>query len=334
MIRELNREQFEVIVFRLPGHEDGMARFIAESADACLMLTPALAAARTQISEQALDVLIYPDIGMEPFTYYLAHARLAPLQCVTWGHPLTTGIPTIDYFLSSRELEPEGSEEHYTERLARLPSLMNYYYRPEPARGDKSRADFGIDPRTHVYLCPQSLFKLHPDNDVVFERILERDPLGRIVLIEGKNSRWTELLRQRYHERMGAIAQRIQFVAFQPLPDFCRLLSVADVNLDPLHFGGGDTSYEAFAVGSPIVTMAGAFLRSRLTYAMYRAMGVMDCVAHDVEDYVAIAVRLGTDAEWRREVRAKIIQASGVLYENAVAVRELEQFLLAAAVSG
>ena len=74
-----------------------------------------------QVAATELDVLFYADIGMDPTTYFLAFSRLAPVQCVTWGHPVTTGIPNIDDYLSSDVFEAPGAEAHYTERLIRLP---------------------------------------------------------------------------------------------------------------------------------------------------------------------------------------------------------------------
>ncbi len=324
IIQKLDRERFEVFVFRGPGVDDPMARSIDQSADAAFRLSSQLAFAQAQIAEQALDVLYYPDIGMDSLTYYLAHARLAPVQCVTWGHPLTTGIATIDYFLSSHDLEPEGAETHYTETLVRLPQLTNYYFRPEPT---KTREDFGFNSSVHLYVCPQSLFKLHPDNDLVFRRILERDPLGRIVLLEAKLANWVELLKGRLRQSLGDLADRVGWVPRQSLVDFRQLLATADVLIDPLHFGGGDTSYEGFAVGAPIVTLPGQFLRSRITYALYRAMGLDDGIAADVDDFVARAVRLGTDRAWNEQVRSRILVANHAIYENLAAVHELETFL-------
>ncbi len=58
----------------------------------------ALSAMARCISDDALDVLIYPEVGMEPLIEQLAAMRLAPLQCALWGHPVTTGLPTIDVF--------------------------------------------------------------------------------------------------------------------------------------------------------------------------------------------------------------------------------------------
>ena len=327
LIQSLDRQRFEVVVFRFPRREDPMSLAIAAGADRTITLPPQLSAAREQIARERLDALFYTDVGMDSLPCYLAHARLAPVQCVTWGHPLTTGLPTIDYFISSQDLEPNDGDTHYTEKLVKLAHLANYYYRPEPSISRKSRQDLGLTEGDHLYLCPQSLFKLHPDDDNVFRQIVERDPLARIVLIEGQQPTWAGLLRERLSHTMGKASQRVQFVPRQPQPEFQRLLELADIILDPLHFGGGNTSYEAFSVGTPIVTLPGGYLRSRITYALYRWMEIEDCVAADVDDYVAKAVRLGTDSPWREQVRARILAEHHKLYENPAGIRELETFL-------
>ena len=51
------------------------------------------------ISKQTLDILIYTDLGMHSFPSLLAHSRLARYQLAWWGHPVTSGIDTIDYYL-------------------------------------------------------------------------------------------------------------------------------------------------------------------------------------------------------------------------------------------
>jgi predicted O-linked N-acetylglucosamine transferase (SPINDLY family) len=329
LIEHLNRAAFQVTVFRFPREEDAMSRRIAAAADECVTLAPRLAEAQSEIARRELDVLFYTDIGFDALTYYLAYARLAPVQCVTWGHPLTTGIPTLDYFVSSRDLDPPGAESHYTEKLARLGHLANYYFRPEVSP-TKTRRDFGLPGEAHLYASLQSLFKFHPDDDAVFAEILRRDPRGVLVLLEGNYPSWTELLRRRLRGSIPDDFERIVFVPQQTPADFSRLLAVVDVCLDPLHFGGGDTSYQSFAVGAPVVTLPGGFLRGRITYALYRAMGVDDPIARDVDDYVARAVRLGTDSAWRETVRAKILAANHKIFESLAGVRDLEAFLIQA----
>jgi len=66
---------------------------------------------------------VFTEVGMDAVTYTLAFSRMAPIQCTTWGHPLTTGSPAIDWFISSELMETAESDGHYTERLARLPNL-------------------------------------------------------------------------------------------------------------------------------------------------------------------------------------------------------------------
>src|SRR5262249_27561306 len=156
-------------------HEDAIGRFICARADQFIEVTNNLPTARAQIAAAGLDVLFYTDIGMDPLTYTLAFSRLAPVQCVTWGHPETTGLDTIDYFVSSKALAPAGSEEQYTETLVRLRTLPFFYYRPELPRPLRGREFFGLDAAAHLYACPQSIYKFHPEFDSLMAEILRRD---------------------------------------------------------------------------------------------------------------------------------------------------------------
>jgi predicted O-linked N-acetylglucosamine transferase (SPINDLY family) len=330
IIRNLSREVCRVILLRTPCPDHPVAGLIRDSADEVVTLAPSLRAARQEIAEQQLDVLFYTDIGMDPFTYFLAFARLAPVQCVTWGHPVTTGIPNIDYYLSSVDLEPPDAERHYTEKLVLLKSLPTHYYAPAFFPPAKTRRHFGLSEEDHLYMCPQAPFKLHPDYDVILRNILRADPQGRLFLIRSQNPEWTAQLLVRFRRTMPDVADRIQFLPHQGGQDYLHLLAVCDALLDTTHFGGGNTTYKALSVGAPIVTMPGKFARGRVTSACYRKMGITDCIATNEEDYVRIAVRLGTDPAWRQDIKARIVAARGALYEDADVLRELEEFFAAA----
>lgn len=96
--------------------------------------------------------------------------------------------------------------------------------------------------------------------------------------------------------------------------------------LDTYHYGGGSTSLQGLAVGTPIVTLPGNFQRGRHTYGYYKKMDYMECVASNPTEYIQLAVRLGTDADYRQHVRKQILERNVVLYENMHIVREIEQF--------
>jgi len=325
-IAHLDRREFFVTVFSVGHHSDAIAKFIQDAADQYVPLTTDVNLSRQAIAPAGLDVLFYTDIGMDQTTYSLAFSRLAPVQCVSWGHPDTTGLDTIDYFVSSELFESPAADEHYHERLVRLPSLPLYYYPPLVPESLSSRAALGLDESAHIYCCPQSIYKFHPDFDPILADILRRDPLGQVVLIRWMYPAPDEALRARWRQTMPDVVDRVRYVRRMSQPDFMSLLAASDVLLDPVRFGGGNTTAEAIAVGTPIVTLPYEFMRSRITAAFYRKMGLDELIASSPEQYVEQTVRLGTEAEYRQEWRERILASRDLLYEDLRAVRALEDF--------
>jgi len=326
LIDKLDRSRFEVVVIHsTPGKRDPMSQAIDQAADLAVRLPADLFAAREQIAALELDALFYPDIGMDPLTYYLAFSRLAPVQAVSWGHPVTTGIPNVDYFLSSRLVEPEDAQAHYSEKLVEFEHLPSYYLRPQPVK-NLGRAELGLPAETRLYVCPQSLFKFHPDFDAVLGELLRRDPEGTLVLISGSNTHWDVLLQQRFAQAFPDVADRVVFMHRMPNASFMAMLAVADAVLDPPFFGGGNTSYESFSVGAPIVTWPGPFMRGRVTSGCYQSMGFTDLIAHSNEEYISLAIRLAHDSEFHHYCKNEILQRSQALYENSACIKEMEDF--------
>ncbi|MGO9993420.1 MAG: tetratricopeptide repeat protein [Steroidobacteraceae bacterium] len=329
LVTELSRARFEVIVLRIaPSPSDEVTDLIRRAADHTVDLDADYRVARQQIAALELDVLFYQDIGMEPMSYRLAFSRLAPVQCVSFGHPNTTGIPAMDYFVSNDLYEPEDAASHYSEELFLLEDLptLAYYYRPDPPRSIPDRSAFGLHADDHVYLCPQTLFKLHPEFDALLGGILRRDPQGVLVLIRGQYEEYTDQIRQRWSRTLDDVSNRILFLDRMPFARYMELLSIADVCLDTLHFNGMNSSLEAFSVGTPIVTLPGRMQRGRHTQAMYRKMGITDCIANDAANYIDIAVRLGCDRDYAGTLRERIRARNAVLYEDRRVVEEFERF--------
>ena len=113
---------------------------------------------------------------MDPISAQLAAQRLAPAQCNSWGHPDTSGFPTLDYYLSADLMEPPNGQEHYSERLIRLPNLSIYYDEPDAQPIARSCEDLGLCPQDTKFWCGQSLFKYLPQYDSVFPRIARGKP--------------------------------------------------------------------------------------------------------------------------------------------------------------
>lgn len=326
LIARLAKTDLHVTVFSAGAAHHSVARTLASAVPEFVPLPRDLPRARQQILDRGLDILIYTDIGMDQVTYSLAFSRLAPVQCVTWGHSDTTGIPTIDHFVSSALLEPADADAHYSEKLVRLPDLTLYFDRSPPPK-TLDRAGLGLDPTRRLYACPQTIYKFHPDFDAALAGILRRDPEAQIVLIRSLYPHPDEILRRRFAQTMPDVADRIVFVRRLLHSEFLSLLLLADVVLDPYPYGGCTSSLEAFSLGVPVVTLPTEFLRGRFTQAFYRRLGVTSCIARDQGDYTDIAVRLGTDPAFRRQVRDQIIAGQPQLFGDESVVNDWYQFL-------
>jgi len=330
LIAKLDREIFEVTVVIVPHMVDDMTKTIVEAADHSVQVPRDLDKARQIIGEREFDIIVYPEIGMDITTYSLACARLAPVQCVSWGHPVTTGIANMDYFVSSSLLETAEADDHYSETLVRLNELPTYYHKPEISSARKGRAAFGLKEGVRYYLVAQYLFKMHPEFDVFLAEILKRDPDGIVLMVHGSQRIWSTLLTARFKRVIPDVADRINFVESLPREDFLSFLSCVDVSLDIPHFNGGNTTFEALAVGTPVVTMATKFMRGRVCAAIYGQMGLPELVAKTPQEYVDLAVRLATDSAFGTKTRETIAKNIDVLFENENVITEWEKFFVQA----
>jgi predicted O-linked N-acetylglucosamine transferase (SPINDLY family) len=277
------------------------------------------------LSRECFDILYYWEVGTDAMNYCLPFYRLAPIQCTSWGVQVTTGIPNMDYYLSSGLVEPDGADAKYTETLVCADTLLTYQYRMTLPDKVKRREDFGFSGSHHLYLFPQQIGKFHPDFDAVAKDILRRDPQGRLVILKDRWEYSAARLTERLKRSAGDVMDRVVFLPRLDHADYLGLVAAADVLLDPPCYGGVNSSYDGFSLGKPIVTVETDFHIGRYTAGCYRKMGLADCLASSPGDYADIAVRLGTDRDWREEVGERIVSASAALFEDMRAVREHER---------
>jgi predicted O-linked N-acetylglucosamine transferase (SPINDLY family) len=298
--------------------------------DARIVVLPGdLQGIRTALSQLSLDVLIFTDIGMEPSTYLLAFGRYAPLQGVLAGHPITTGIPSVDFFVSSRANEAADADGHYTERLVRFEGLPVAITAP-PQLPPASVEAMGLPQNRHLYLCPLKLQKMHPDFDAALAGMLDADPAALIIMIDDDaRSRWGMLVRERLARSLGGRLERVRFMPWMPFADLLRLMSASDVVIDTFHFGAGTTAYYALMAGTPVVTLPSAYLRGRHTLGYLARIGLTQCVARDAADYVRIAAQVAGDRDLQRDLRSTIRARRAELADYRGVVREFADFLLA-----
>lgn len=287
-------------------------------------------AALRLLQNLAADLIFFTEVfAEESLQSLLAHYRLAPVQLTSWLSSGSTGLQHMDYYLSSSLVEQtQDPQRFYSERLILMDELPACLSSPVAMAKSYPRSDYGLPAEGNLYICPHLMFKLHPDFDTVLAEILRQDPKAQVVLLARPNKDlYRDRLVRRLEGQMASLMSRIWFLPKMDYRDFLGLMLLSDVMLDPFYFGGGTTSFEALGLGVPIVTWPGERLHGRVTAAYYRKMGITECIANSPEEYVQMALKLGTDPVWNQRIRASICERATLLFENRAAIHEMADCL-------
>lgn len=318
LMRRLPQDRFEVYAYALESGCDAVTEQLRHELDVVRTEIAPLATMAQRIRDDACDALVYIDIGMHPRTAALSAMRLAPFQAMLWGHPVTSGVDTMDAFVSSALMEPEDGERHYRERLVPLPGLGCWY---DPDTLPLQPAQAAADPSAPIRIvCAQNGLKLLPEQDAVFARILAAAPDAELVLLCGLHAGIEANLLARMRPAFAAhgvdLDRRVRVVGHVDESTFLRELWQADLVLDALSWSGGVTAFETFWGDVPILTLPGLFMRGRHTFAMLRLMDLPELIAADVDDLVAKAVALTRNVDERHRLRALIAARKHHLYRD------------------
>jgi protein O-GlcNAc transferase len=285
--------------------------------------------AKTDIEKLNLDYLVYCEIGMHNFFYLLAFMKLARIQLNTWGHSDSSGIDTIDYFMSSKLYEIDTADNHYSEKLVKLNSLCTCYINPiSKYKIDdfKDRYFFGFSNLSNIYICPQSIFKLLPDFDEYLLDILDNDPNAVLILQDAITGKKDKIIKR--FEKYNKNLSRLHFIGTLPHFIYMNYIYISDVMLDPYPFGGCNSSLEALSMYKPVITRPSNMINGRFTYGFYKKMNVLDLVCDNKDDYVQKAIKVVNDKEYRKIIIDKIKENNSILYNDIDSYTEWRDFLI------
>ncbi|MEW4565909.1 tetratricopeptide repeat protein [Bremerella sp. JC770] len=325
LIRGLNRDEFEVVVFLAEGGVKAGRHRMGDEHVEWRVLPSRFDLAAEAIRAAKCDVLYYRQIGNDAMCYFLPMLRLAPFQCTSWGTHFTSGLSTIDAYISSNLIEISGADAHYTERLVRFHGLPACSYE-NPSQQVFTRSQFGLPESDTLYLVPQRAAKFHPDFDDWLKEILDRDPSGRIVLIQSTDKTATDRLLSRLKTTVGTASDRVLSITKLPSSHFLGLMSVCDVLLDIPHYNVSLMASDALNVGLPVVTLPGELKVQRYCQAYYRHIGYTELIANSREHYIQMALQLASDAEFWRNASEAILSRRDLLWDDQPMIAEHENF--------
>jgi protein O-GlcNAc transferase len=330
-LQSFDRERFELVVFSLTDRTDSETTWASEHSDVFVRGPRTLTRWVAAIREQNCEILLYPAVGLHPLVMKLASLRLAPLQINTWGHPDTSGLPTLDWYVSAECFEPTDAQDHYSERLLLLPHLGNRIQRLNVSSIDPDFGALNINIERPILICPGMPFKYQPANDDIFVEIAGRVPDVQFVFFRPSAGDFADTLKVRISREFDAArlqaADHVRFIRWLSLDEFHCLLRRADVMLDTIGFSGYNTAVQAMECGLPLITREGRFLRGRLASGVLRRMNLQELIVQTKADYVNLVVRLVADCLYRAHIRHEIQQRRSVLFDDQSAMGPFQEFL-------
>ena len=296
-----------------------------------------LEVARNTIDAYQFDIIIYPDIGMKLYPYLLSFSRLAPIQINTWGHSETSGIESIDYFISSKYFHPyqkitdDTVQQEFSEKIVLMDSLSTYYLPPTKmfnidVEKFKTNKQLGYPNEINVYGCLQTSYKITKEFEKVLLNILKFDPKSYIILSNAIPYCRTHLIR--FKEVFGNYLQRIRWYPALDKFQYLELVNICCVILDPFPFGGCNTSFEAFDLNVPVITLPSQFLSGNFTTGLYKKMGITDCIVNTEKEYYQKAIQVSNNIKLRNKIVRDIENNKMKIFLEKESVEEWKSFLL------
>ena len=339
LLTHLDRQTFEIVVYYTGYFEDRETAVAKSLADVWrdVKSVGRYGGWQGAMVTDAPDVILYPELGMDPVALQLAGCRLATLQAASWGHPITSGLPTIDLYFSGELIEPAEADVHYRERLVRLPGTgcctTPLVVLPAALAEFETELALRSGPR---FIISQMPFKFDPSDDALYSRIAERVGDSTFILLRSTQFPWaTERvfarLSQAFRER-GLIAEdHLKLIPWLSREKFYALLELCDVYLDCPSFSGYTTAWQALHCGIPVVTLEGKYMRQRLAGGLLRKVGIMETIAATRDDYVRISSFLAAQSRDRvsYKIRRQAIKVAASSADNDVrVVRAFEKTLI------
>jgi predicted O-linked N-acetylglucosamine transferase (SPINDLY family) len=239
-------------------------------------------------------------LGMKP----------APIQATYLGYFATTGLPTIDYWITDEVLHPPDTQEKTRETIWRLPRCYVSY---EPLKNTPDITQLPYE-KTGIFTFASfnTLRKLTPETLSLWSRILKAVPHSRLVIKCASSNVFNPLITEKIQTPFmeeGIDPKRIAlYGGYAADQDHLNLYNQVDLHLDSIPYTGCTTTCEALWMGVPTLTLAGSRKMERMSASILHTLGLDDFIAHSRGEYVEKAVELAQKAHILANLRPTIRQ--------------------------
>ena len=233
----------------------------------------------------------------------------SPVQVSWLGYFATTGLNEMDYLLGDPHVTPPQDDDHFTEKVWRLPETR-WCFTPPDVDIDidiEVSAPPGLNQGYVTFGCFSNLTKINDQVVALWTKVLEAVPDSRLLL-KAKQLR-DPLVQESIIQRFAALginSKRISLEESEDRQKYFAAYNRIDITLDPFPFTGGTTSVESLWMGVPLITLAGNSLISRQGVGVLTNAALSDWIADDEESYLAKAIIFASDLDKLTRLRASL----------------------------
>ncbi|MEI6097100.1 MAG: tetratricopeptide repeat protein [Alphaproteobacteria bacterium] len=301
-----DRDRFEVYGY-CASPEDGSdirARVLAAMDHHVPIKTMTDEQAARRIRADEIDVLIDLNGLTKGARVGVLRWKPAPVQITYLGYIGPIPLPELDYILCDQVTIPPAFEHLYSPKPLRIDGCYQANDSQTPILPAVSRAAEGLPEAAFVYCCVSHHYKLTEAMWNGWCDIISAVPTSVLWLIND-NPESHAALSDRWAAR-GLDPDRLIFAARVDPDRYRARLALADLFLDTMPYNAGTIASDALRMGLPLLTLRGTAFAARMAASLLTAVGLTECIATTMDDYVGRAITFGQDRAAYRAVRAKL----------------------------
>ena len=341
----LDPTQFEVILYTLQSNHHPLEEYCKSRAYRWVELPKKLPDQVNLIRNDDLDIVL---IGTNVTAVtngitLLALHRLARIQITSTSSCVTTGMRTIDYYISGTLTEiKQNPQDQYREQLLLLEGTahcFSYYAIPaEKTQFNPTRSSLGIPEQAIVFASGANFYKIIPELRETWAKLLAKVP-NSVLILYPFNPNWTSqymavpwinCFKETLTQYGVDISRLIILKPQASRSDIKECLKLADIYLDSYPFSGVNSLVDPLEVslvpvvrdgdiipsfsgntsqaGEVFVVRTSGSFRSLMGASLLRSLSINDLIANSEEAYINLAITLANNPQLRQQKRQEIQQ--------------------------
>eukprot|EP01097_Dermamoeba_algensis_P009582 TRINITY_DN6791_c0_g1_i1.p1 TRINITY_DN6791_c0_g1~~TRINITY_DN6791_c0_g1_i1.p1 ORF type:complete len:864 (-),score=198.61 TRINITY_DN6791_c0_g1_i1:67-2658(-) len=285
--------------------------------------------AAQKIAEDGIDILIDLNVYAKGGAPTILAYQPAPIQVSLFGYPATSCAPFYQYIVADEILIPPANQNNFIEKIIYMPHSLfinsHSVLRDQGESDDQSK--LGLQDNQFVFCNFEDHLAFNEEIFGVWMNILSR--VEKAVIWFLRSPAESEEYLKKEASKRGIDVNRLIFSTFNDPSSSLRMRSKCNTYLDSNQFSSYFIGIDTLWSGTPLVTLIGERMSSRVSASILHAIGCGELVASSLADYEELAVQLALDEGHKEIIKRKISEniMTFPLFDQVQWVKDFEKGL-------